>query len=144
VPIYRDDPARNDFESKIDYDVLTGAATIKAGEYGTATISYDYYRGKYRNNSATTSYEFSDNIVRVTVKPSSYRGVQVSGTGYYYRGHRDQDIEKSKIGVAATYPIEGYTVGVEYDVFNFDDYVTLDKYYTANIVRIFVRKNIAF
>jgi len=145
APIMRDDPTREDFGSRVDYNGITATATIKAGEYGTATLSHTYYLGKYENNSDMTGYEFSDHIFRATVKPRTYHGIQLSGTGFYYRSSRDQDIEKFKIGVAATYTIsEHYLAGIEYDVFNFDDFLMFDRYYTANIVRLFVKKNIAF
>ncbi len=144
APILRSDPAREDFGSRVDYNGLTATVTMNAGDYGSATVSHTYYLGKYENNSDMTGYEFSDHILRATLKPKPYHGLQLSGSGFYYRSRRDQDIEKFKIGVEATYMVRDHMVGIEYDVFNYDDLFASDQYYTANIVRIFVKKSIAF
>lgn len=144
APIMRDDPSRVDFGSRVHYNGLTATATIIARDYGTATVSHTYYLGKYENNSDMTDYEFSDHIFRTVLRPKPYHGLQLNGSGTYYRSRRNQDIEKFKVGLAATYMISGHLVGIEYDVFNFDDFIVSDHYYTANIVRIFVRRNIAF
>ena len=75
----------------------------------------------------------------------SYRGFEVSANGFYYRSKRDKDIEKFKIGLLVAYTIySDYRAGIEYNVYNFDDFLTLDRFYTGNIVRVFVQKNITF
>jgi hypothetical protein len=151
--ISRHDPAphlrgtvnTDDFATRIDYDGISTIINLSPAEYGTATCSYTYYLGRHQNNSARTDYEFSDHVFRADLNSRNYRGLELSGTGTYYRSRRDRDTEKFQIGFRAAYDVTAdYRVGVEYNVFNFDDLITSGYYYTANVVRLFVRKNVAF
>jgi len=49
----------------------------------------------------------------------------------------DLDIEKSILSVEAAYRfLEDFRAEVKYNVYNYDDYLIFNKYYTANVVWI--------
>jgi hypothetical protein len=50
---------------------------------------------------------------------------------------RDLDIEKSLVFAEGAYTLrDDYHLEVACNVYNYDDYVLLDRYYTANVLRI--------
>jgi hypothetical protein len=144
-PLLRDSVEANDLGTRVDYDAVSTTANLVFPEYGTATCSYTYYLGKYENNSARTSYEFCDHILRIDLASRPYNGLHFSGAGTYYRSRRNLDTEKFQCGIRAVCDATSdYRVGIEYNVFNFDDFLTSGDYYTANVVRLFVGRNLAF
>jgi len=63
----------------------------------------------------------------------------------YYRSQRDLDVESFILRFKLAYGFySGYRIEIKYDVHNFDDFLFLDRYYTANIVEINLIKNISF
>jgi hypothetical protein len=50
---------------------------------------------------------------------------------------RDLDIEKSIVSLEGVYTmLNDYHLEIKYNAYNYDDYILLDRYYTANVVRI--------
>jgi hypothetical protein len=50
---------------------------------------------------------------------------------------KDLNIEKSSIFAEGAYTIlRDYQIEVQYNVYNYDDYILIDRYYTANVVRV--------
>ena len=48
---------------------------------------------------------------------------------------KDLDLDKSIISVGATYRFpNGFSADMKYNVYNYDDYVLIDRYYTANVI----------
>ena len=59
-----------------------------------------------------------------------------SGVTYLDIG-KDLDIEKSMVFVEGALKLaQRYSLVVKYNCYNYDDYILLDRYYTANVVRI--------
>jgi hypothetical protein len=59
-----------------------------------------------------------------------------SGVTYLDIG-RDLDIEKTIVFVESALKLfDRYHLEVKYNVYNYDDYILLDRYYTANVVRV--------
>jgi hypothetical protein len=47
----------------------------------------------------------------------------------------DLNIEKSMISMDGSYTfLRNYRIEAKYNVYNYDDYILLDRYYTANVV----------
>jgi hypothetical protein len=135
---------RDDLMSKVNYDALSFNANLKRNEYGRLTLRYSYYLGKYENSNDQTDFEFSDNIVSVTLYPRSYRNITAQVGGSYYRSRRDLDTEKSSLNFGVTYNfLKDHKLEIKYNVFNFDDFLAQSAYYTANIVEINITKAIS-
>jgi len=139
----RDTLSNNEINSRIDYNVLSSKLNLKAADLGRMIISYSYYLGQYENNSAEDNYEFSDHIIRGTIYPREYRGVELSFSGTYYRSRRDNDVEKFRLTFGGSYAfLNDHRIGVEYHVFNYDDFFFPNNFYTGNIVELYVTKDL--
>ena len=70
------------------------------------------------------------------------KDLTLSGGVAYIDVGKDLDIEKSTLFFESKYTFrDKYYAEVKYDVYNFDDYVLVDRYYTANVVWVNVGYN---
>ena len=70
------------------------------------------------------------------VEVGRVRNLRVAGGVTYLDIGRDLDIEKSMVFVEGTLRLAGrYRLEAKYNCYNYDDYILLDRYYTANVVR---------
>ena len=61
----------------------------------------------------------------------------------FYTGAGPQDIEKSIVFLEGAYTLSNdYSIELKYNAFNYDDYILLNRYYTANVLRINVGYNL--
>lgn len=135
----------DDLTSKVDYNVLSGEVNLSRPKLGRLTVSYSHYTGSYNNQDEMTSYEFAEHLFSGHVYPVAYRNFTVDGGGTYYRSQRDQDVEKFSLNFGVSYEFpKSHRVEVRYNVFNFDDFLFFDKYYTANIVEVSLIKDVQF
>ncbi|MBI5266347.1 MAG: hypothetical protein HY851_03860 [candidate division Zixibacteria bacterium] len=135
----------NELNSSVDYNVASGDLNLERARYGRLSVSYSYYMGTYENRSDVTSYKFRDHVLSGHVYPVAYRNLTFDAGGTWYRSRRDQDIEKFNLDFGASYRFpKGHRLEVRYNVFNYDDYHFIDKYYTANIVEISFIKDVQF
>jgi len=134
----------DDINSQVDYNSISSTMNIDRVKYGRLTVTYSYYIGKYENRSDLTGYEFSDHILTGMFTPKSYKQFTVSAGGTYWRGRRDQNIEKFSLNFVGRYDFpHGHALEVKYDVFNYDDYLLVNNYYTGNIVEVNLIKSIS-
>ncbi len=134
----------DDINSQVDYNAVSSTLNFERSQYGRLTFTYSYYVGKYENRSDATSYEFSDHIFTGMLTPKSYRHYTVSVGGTYWRGYRDQSIEKFSLNLMGRYDLpHGHAVEVKYDVFNYDNYLLANNFYTGNIVEVNLIKSIS-
>ncbi len=138
----RDTLTNPNVETRLDYNVISATTNLRDKEYGTLTVTYSYYIGKFNNNSAENTYEFSDHVVRALIKPTVIDKLYLSAGGSYHRSRRDQDIERFDLEFEAAYQlVADYSAGVKYSAQNFDDFLFTDQFYTGNIVEIYLKKN---
>jgi len=65
------------------------------------------------------------------------KGIRLAGGVTYLNVRRDLDLEKSLVFAEGVYTLrDNYHLEVKYNVYNYDDYVLIDRYYTANVLRI--------
>jgi hypothetical protein len=63
--------------------------------------------------------------------------LRLAGGATYMKIRENLDIEKSMAFVEGDYALpRGYHLEIKYNVYNYDDYILLSRYYTANVVRI--------
>ncbi len=135
----------DDLTSKVDYNVLSSEVNLTRSKLGRLTFTYSYYDGSYNNRSDVTSYNFIDHLLTGHVYPVAWKNFTVDGGGTYYRSRRDQDIEKFSVDLGVSYRFpKGHRLEARYDVFNYDDFLLGDKYYTANIVEVSLIKDVQF
>ncbi|RME31479.1 MAG: hypothetical protein D6800_00725, partial [Candidatus Zixiibacteriota bacterium] len=133
----------DDVKTRVDYNTLSARVNLRNETYGRLTASYSVNLGEYRDNSAENTYEFTDHIIRGTIYPREYRHVQLSASGTYYHSKRDLDVEKFNLSFTGRYTfLTDNHLEVRYNVFNFDDFLFTDRYYTANIVEIYITKDL--
>lgn len=134
----------DDIATKIDYNSYTAEANLNPAAYGRFNASYSYYKGQFENrsSSATPDYEFDTHVVTGGIQTVERHNLVFNLSGSYYRSQSDNDIEKfnTTVGVRYRFPHDHF-VGVEYSAFNFDDFLVNDKYYTGNIVNIYLIKD---
>ncbi len=134
----------DDINSQVDYNGVSSTLNFDRASCGRFTFTYSYYVGKYENRSDLTGYEFSDHILTGMYTPKSYRQFTVSVGGTYWRGYRDQNIEKFSLNFVGRYDFpHGHALEVKYDVYNYDDYLLVNNYYTGNIVEVNLIKSIS-
>ena len=112
---------------------------------GRMTVTYSHYVGEYQDRSDNTSYEFADHVLTGHAYPVEIGKLTVDFGGTWYRSKRDQDLEKMSGEIGAAYRI-AKTIQLEgrYRVYNFDNFLVTDEYYTANIVEFRLIKDVQF
>ncbi len=135
----------DDINSRTEYNVLSSELNLSDAKKGRMTVTYSYYVGTYRNQSENTSYEFADHVLSGHAYPVSLGKLTVDFGGTWYRSKRDQDMEKLSGDVGVAYLLQP-TLHLEarYRVYNFDDFLFTDRYYTANIVECKLIKDVQF
>jgi len=135
--------SHEDIDVKIDYDALTLGGVVSRPGWGSLDLSYGYYIGAFdnRGESGNNDFTYADHLLTGAVLLEEYRRLTLSFGGSYYRSRRDIDIEKSGLHVTAVYALpQAYQLEASYGVFNYDDYLGFNRYYTANIVQISLAK----
>ncbi|MEW6051049.1 MAG: hypothetical protein AB1644_08330 [Candidatus Zixiibacteriota bacterium] len=137
--------SNDDINTKVDYNTLTTSLTLQRKEYGALTFIYSYYTGTFENRSDNVDYEFGDHVISGTVYPRGYRNFTGDFGATYYRSKKDNDVEKFNLNFGLTYSfMNDHHLVVRYNVFNYDDYLLRDAYYTANIVEVNLIKDFTF
>ncbi|PWB71129.1 hypothetical protein C3F09_08230 [candidate division GN15 bacterium] len=135
----------DDLDSKIQYRSLAPAVGIKTGKFGRFEGSYSYSTGKFWNRSQNIGYEFLDHLLSGTFYLPTWRNLTADVGATYYRSKRGQDLEKSHLNFGARYTIQKeYHLEVRYNVFNYDNFLLNNSYYTGNIVEINFIKDFTF
>ncbi len=134
-----------DIRSKVDYNALSSDLNLTNEKWGSIVVGYAYNRGTFENRSDTVSFEFADHVVSGTISPRAYKNLAADFGWNYYRSKRDIDIEKFNLNFGLTYAfLANHHVEVRYNVFNYDDFIVTNSYYTANIVEVNLTKDLSF
>ena len=122
---------------------ITPQLTFKKSKWGSLTITYSFYHGKYDDMSDTLGYAFQDQVLSGTLRTREVKGLVGEFGGVYYRSIRDQDLEKSNLNFGLMYTFaKTYHVEARYNVFNYDNFLLNRSYYTGNIVEVNLSKDI--
>jgi hypothetical protein len=117
-----------------------GKSTGAFGRYtyegwGAASADYSYANDEYRD--LTGGFRASSQAVTGRVDFSRIKNLTLAGGVTFLKLGKDLDIEKSMVFAEGNCRLlDGYHLEVKYNVYNYDDYVLLNRYYTANVVRI--------
>jgi hypothetical protein len=104
-------------------------------DIGSIGAEYTYSEDEYKNLAGR--FETESHAVTARARTRSVAGLTLGGGVTYLDVRGDLDIEKSIPFVEAEYRVlEDYSIELKYNIYNYDDYILWDRYYTANIVWI--------
>jgi hypothetical protein len=113
------------------------------GGWGSVGVEYAYSNDEYTN--LIDGFVTETSVLTSRADFERVRGLRLGGGVTYLDVGGDLDIEKSIVFVEAEYALrDQYHVEVKYNVYNYDDYILRDRFYTANIVWINVAYDFDF
>ncbi|MCB1183524.1 hypothetical protein KDM41_08820 [bacterium] len=100
---------------------------------GAVSVDYTYSEDDYQDRAA--GFYADNRSVSARVDLTAVRNLDLAAGLTYLNIGGDLDIEKSILMFEGEYTVaRDYFVQVKYNVYNYDDYLLLDRYYTANVV----------
>jgi len=104
-------------------------------KWGALSADYSHTLDEYVDRLA--GFDAQSDVVTGRVEIGRFRNLRLAGGGTYLDIGKDLDIEKSLVFVEGDLKFaQRLHLGVKYNCFNYDDYILLDRYYTANVVRV--------
>jgi hypothetical protein len=103
--------------------------------WGSVSGDYSYTLDEYTDLLA--GFDASSHIVTARADFLRIKNLSLAGGVTYLDIGEDLDIEKSMVFAEGSYRVlKDYRLEVKYNCYNYDDYILLDRYYTANVWRI--------
>ena len=128
-----------DLGTKADGMAVTGygAWSHEPGDFIVAItevgVDYTYADDEYDNLFGTQ--RIASHVVTGRVGVTVFEDLDLTGSFTYLKATKDLDLDKSIISVSAGYRFpRGFLADVQYNVYNYDDYLITDRVYTANVV----------
>jgi len=111
----------------------SGFARVALKDWGTASVEYAYSDDEYVDQAGAFRADNSTVTARVDLTGVSH--LRLGGGLTYLDLGKDLDVEKSIITFDGQYDLSrDYFVSARYNVYNYDDYVLLDRYFTSNVI----------
>jgi len=124
-----------DIDVEAEGEAADGFARLAVKGWGSVSAEYNWAEDSYDDRLA--GYDARSDIVTGRVDIERIPNLRVGGGVTYLDIGEDLDIEKSMVFVEGAYTLQDrYRIEVKYNVYNYDDYILLDRYYTANVLRI--------
>lgn len=124
-----------DIDVEIDGKTFNVYASFAFRDWGSLRADYTYAKNKYDDRVGT--FKTLNHTVTSRVQVDYIENLTVSGGLAHIDVGKDLDIEKSTLFFESRYTYkDNYHIEIKYDVYNFDDFVLVDRYYTANVVWI--------
>jgi len=115
--------------------VASAFARFDQAGWGSVAADYSWTKDDYRDLLA--GFKTETHLVTARVEIDRIANLKLASGVTYLDINKDLDIEKSIVFLEAGYRLLGdYHLEILYNVYNYDDYILLDRYYTANVVRI--------
>jgi len=122
-----------DIEVEIDGKTFNVFAGYSFRNWGSLRADYAYAQNKY--DDRVGSFETLNQTITSRLQIDYIENLHLSAGLAYIDIGKDLDIEKSTLFFEAQYThLDRYHIELKYDVYNFDDFVIADRYYTANVV----------
>ncbi|UCC78921.1 MAG: hypothetical protein JSW64_11640 [Candidatus Zixiibacteriota bacterium] len=130
-------------ESEAEFDRYHFDLYLEDLEIFMFSGGFSYFKGDYENNDA--EFEFTSQQLYVNIDSREYRGI-TGGFGLaYFRNELDLDDESINMTFRGSYQFwGGNRAELIYRVFNFDNFLLLDQYYTENMVEFNLIKSLSF
>ena len=124
-----------DIDVQADGEVAGAFGRYTYAGWGAVSADYSYATDDYKDLAG--GFSSCSNIVTGRLEFERVRNLRLA-TGFTYLDiSRDLDIEKGMFFAEGAYTLlDHYRVEVKYNGYSYDDYILLDRYYTANVVQI--------
>ncbi|MGE5177229.1 MAG: hypothetical protein ACM3JJ_12770 [Hyphomicrobiales bacterium] len=123
-----------DLDVSIDGNVISGFGSYSLERWGSVTGNYSFSDDEY--DDRVGRFRTKSHIATGRAEFTRVKNLRLAGGVTYMDIKRDLNIEKSSVFAEGAYQVfKDYAVEVQYNVYNYDDYILLDRYYTANVVR---------
>lgn len=118
---------------KADGYSVSGRARYSRMAWGGLSADYTYTNDEYTDLAGL--FDTNSHVVTGRVDFERIRSLRLSGGVTYLDIGKDLDIEKSIVFVEGAYTVlDDFHVEAKYNIYNYDDYLVRDRYYTANVV----------
>lgn len=108
-------------------------ARLALAAWGTASVEYAFSDDEYVDQAG--AFRADNSTVTARVDLTGVEKLKLGGGVTYLDLGQDLDVEKSIITFDGQYDLSrDYFVSVRYNVYNYDDFVLLDRYFTSNVV----------
>ena len=124
-----------DLGVKVDGDVVNASGRYDREGWGSLAADYSYSLDKFQD--LTGRFDANSHIVTARADVSRIRNLTLAGGLTYMDIRKDLDIEKWLVFAEGSFRVlRDYRLELKYNAYNYDDYILLDRYYTANVWRI--------
>jgi len=128
---------------KSEGSVAGAFANYRLAGWGAAAADYAFYDEDYDNYYG--SFQTETHAVTGRVDFDYVENLLLRAAVTYLKVEKDLDIEKSILSFEGMYTVaDDYHLEIKYNVYNYDDFVVLDRYYTANVVWVNVAWDLHF
>ncbi|MDH3457107.1 MAG: hypothetical protein OER90_09720 [Gemmatimonadota bacterium] len=128
---------------KSEGSVAGGFANYRMAGWGALAADYTYYDEEYDNLYGR--FQTATHAVTGRIDCDYVENLFLRAAVTYLKVEEDLDIEKSILSFEGMYTVaDDYHLEIKYNVYNYDDFVVLDRYYTANVVWVNVAWDLHF
>lgn len=125
----------SDIGVEADGDIWSAFGRYDYKGWGSVSADYSFSADEYRDLAG--NFDTDSHIVTGRIEFNRIKDLRLAGGATYLDIGRDLDIEKSMVFLEGAYKVlNDYHLEIRYNVYNYDDYILLNRYYTANVVRI--------
>lgn len=133
----------DDLGSEADFTRYFAQMNRDGMKYFSLSGGYSYTKGEYDNMG--TMFEYESHQVNADVTTREYMNFTGNCGIVYFRNKLDLDSESINLLFSGIYRFdEGLRAEAIYRIFNFDDFLFMDQYYTENIVEVNLIKSFSF
>lgn len=101
--------------------------------WGRVSGTYTYTNDQYTDRAG--KYDVNSHVVTARADFTRIPDLRLSSGVTYLKAGKDLDIEKSILFFEGMYTVQDdLHFEVKYNIYNYDDFILLDRYYTANVV----------
>ena len=130
-------------DTKVNFSQVTGIVDHKLFDRIDLAAGYTFSKGDYTDTQQ--KFKFSDHSLRFNAGLAEYRNFTLGAGVIFYKSQRDLDVETSNLWFSGGYKLRsGIRVEAKYNVYNFDNFLADDQYFTENIVELNLIKSMSF
>lgn len=121
----------------VSADGTVTGALVRVEIAGWGSLSGDFSHSEDEFTDLAGGFETVGDVVTGRAEIVRFPGLRLAGGVAYLDYGGDLDLEKSTVFAEAALRLAGrYHLSAKYNCYNYDDYILLDRYYTANVVRV--------
>jgi hypothetical protein len=124
-----------DIGVSVDGEAVSAFGRYDRKGWGALSGNYSFSTDDYKDLAG--GFHTESHVVTGRVEFDRIKDLRLAAGLTYLDIGRDLDIEKSIVSLEGVYTmLNDYHLEIKYNAYNYDDYILLDRYCTANVVRI--------